>query len=224
MKLLKYGFKALLKIYSNLRNLKLKKLGAFTLIANNCIAGFLYQKFNMRYFSPTIGLQFPQDDFIKFCSKIKYYLNGELIESGDDKQDVFTSLGGGKIDFPVGKIHDITIFFQHYKTFAEAKEKWEKRKKRINEKKMFFIFIVYDNTPIEIINEFELLPFSNKLIITNDERTESPISFALHNGSNPWFAKMNDKLFSRTYYEQYNFNKWIIKNCEKKEKQHITNG
>ena len=212
MKVLKYSFNVLLKIYTYFKNFRLRKLGSFTLIANNCIAGFLYQKFNISYFSPTIGLQLPQDDFVKFCSNINYYIDGELIENSDDKQDVFTSLGGGKIDFPVGKIHDITIFFQHYKTFAEAKEKWEKRKNRINEKKMFFIFIVYDNTPIEIIKEFELLPINNKLIITNNERIESPISFALHNGSNPWFAKMNDKLFSKTYYEQYNFNKWIIKN------------
>lgn len=207
----KYILKVITKIYTHIKYSELKKLEPFTIISNNCIAGFLYQKFNIKYYTPTIGLQFPQEDFLKFCLNFDYYINYKIEESVDNKQDIFKSLGGEKVNFPVGKLNDIIIFFQHYKTFKNAKEKWDERKKRINNKYLFFIFVVYNNTPIEVIKKFESLPIKNKIIITNDDRIKSSISFALHNGSNLWYEKINGKIFSKKYYEQYDFYKWIIK-------------
>jgi uncharacterized protein (DUF1919 family) len=204
------------KIFDVFKYRKLKGLEPFTLISNNCIAGFLYQDFNIKYYSPTIGLQFSQEDFVKLCSNFWYHINCKIEESENKKQEIFTSLGGGEIDFPVGKIDDIIIYFQHYKTFENAKEKWDERKLRINKDKLFFIFIVYNNTPIETIKKFESLPFKNKLIITNDINYISSISFALHNGKNPWYDKINRKTSSKKYYEKYNFYNWIIKNCNRK--------
>ncbi|GHV83646.1 hypothetical protein AGMMS50212_09860 [Spirochaetia bacterium] len=199
-------------LYSILLYPKLHKIGTLTIVANNCIAGFLYQKYGMKYYSPTIGLQFPQEDFVKFCSNFEYYISCDLEESSDKRQNTFTSLGGGDINFPVGKIDDITIFFQHYNDFNDAKIKWESRKKRINYNKLFFIFVAYNNTPTEILKSFEELPIKNKIIITNEERYECSIAFALHNGLKPWYDEMNKGLFVKKYYEQYNFYKWFIKN------------
>jgi uncharacterized protein (DUF1919 family) len=186
-------------------------LDKITIITNNCIAGFLYQKYGIKYYSPTIGLQFPQDDFVKFCSNFEYYINCNLEESINKKQNIFTALGGDKINFPVGKIDDIIIFFQHYSNFDDAKMKWELRKKRINHNRLFFIFIAYDNTPIKILKLFEDLPIKNKIIITNKECPECKISFALHNGLKPWFEEMNGGIFNKKFYEQYDFYKWFMK-------------
>ncbi|MDR0560941.1 MAG: DUF1919 domain-containing protein [Prevotellaceae bacterium] len=199
------------KLHNSFRYQKLYKIGTFTIIANNCIAGFLYQKYGIKYYSPTIGLQFPQDDFVKFCSNFEHYINCELEESIEKKQDIFTSLGGDEINFPVGMIDDLTIFFQHYNDFDDAKKKWELRKKRINYDKLFFIFVAYDDTSIEVLKSFEALPIKNKIIITNKKRPECLKAFALYNGLKPWYEKM-DKGFGKKYYEQYNFYKWIIKN------------
>jgi uncharacterized protein (DUF1919 family) len=212
-KIKKYIHKVFLKIYylcKYFKNKEIKKLEPFTIISNNCIAGFLYQDYNIKYYSPTIGLQFPQNDFVKFCDNFEYYINCELEECNDKKQKIFTLLGGGKIDFPVGKIDDITIFFQHYQTFETAKEKWNERKTRINKERLFFIFVVYDNTPTEIIKAFEALPIKNKIIITNSDIFISSIAFSLHNRKNPWYEKMNNKIFPKKYYEQYNFYNWFI--------------
>jgi uncharacterized protein (DUF1919 family) len=204
------------KFLDNLKYKKLRELEPFTIISNNCIAGFLYQGFSIKYYSPTVGLQFSQDDFVKFCSDFWDYMNCELEESENKNQEIFTSLGGGEIDFPVGKINDIIIYFQHYKTFEYAKQKWNERKLRINRDKLFFVFVAYNNTSIETIKRFESIPFKNKLIITNDPIYISPISFALHNGKNPWYERTNKKISSKRYYEKYNFYDWIIKNCNRK--------
>jgi uncharacterized protein (DUF1919 family) len=185
----------------------LQKLGPFTIIANNCIAGFLYQKYNLQYYSPTIGLKFSQEDFVKFCAKFEYYINCKLEEIYDKK-----ALGVGDIDYPIGKLDDVIIYFQHYKNFEDAYEKWEIRKRRINYEKLFFVFVVYNNTSIEILKLFESLPLKNKLIMTNEDRFPCSISVALHNGLDLWFETMKNNLWGKKYYEQYDFFKWFTIN------------
>jgi len=187
-----------------------------TIISNNCIGGFVYQDFGLKYNSPTIGLQFSQSDFVKFLKSFDKYLSKDIIEIkiNDQVQKEFNILGGGNIDFPIGKLDDITIFFQHYKTFNEAIIKWEERKKRINFNQLFFVFIGYDNTPIEIFQEFNSLPYKNKILLTNSNR-EIPNAIAL-NFKNKLFYNRNDKLYPKKFYEKFNFYKWITKNINNK--------
>ena len=50
----------------------------FTIISNNCWAGKVYQYLGMPYLTPTVGLYFFAEDYIKFVSNLKYYLSLEL--------------------------------------------------------------------------------------------------------------------------------------------------
>jgi uncharacterized protein (DUF1919 family) len=50
----------------------------FTIISNNCWAGHVYRYFGLPYNSPTVGLYFYADDYIKFLEKLKYYINKPL--------------------------------------------------------------------------------------------------------------------------------------------------
>jgi uncharacterized protein (DUF1919 family) len=206
----KYITKKIYNIFERIYCRKLFKDGNITIISNNCIGGFLYQKYGMKYYSPTIGLQFPQEDFVKLCKYFEQYMQKELKESEDKMQEGFIKLGGGEVNFPVGKLGDITIYFQHYNSFKEAKGKWDERKNRINKNKIFFIFVGYDNTPIEIFEEYNRLPLKNKLLLTNERMIESKDTFEMHNEKNIWFDEM-DKLIGKKYYEQFNYYKWFIK-------------
>lgn len=199
------------KICLSYKKIKYRRLKnkSFSIISNNCIGGFLYKQYGSKFYSPTIGLQFSQEDFVKLCKNLEYYLNEELIESDDKMQDGFTKLGGGTIDFPVGKLADITIYFQHYPSFEEAKEKWNKRKNYIDENNLFFIFVGYDNTPLEVFEEYDKLPFKHKLLLTNEKIINSNDTFAMHNGNRRWLDKINHK-FGIKYYEQFNFYKWFV--------------
>jgi uncharacterized protein (DUF1919 family) len=201
------------KIYRNYQRKRQKKLlknGNITIIANNCIGGLLYQKYGMKYYSPIAGLQFTQEGFLKLCKNFEHYMQEELTESTDKMQEDFKKLGGVEINFPVGKLGDLIIYFQHYNSFEEAKAKWDERKNRINKNRMFFIFVGYDNTPVEIFKEYDSLPLKNKLLLTNERKIVSKNSFEMHNGKNLWIDEM-DNLLGLKYCEQFNYYKWFMR-------------
>ncbi|EAK5966748.1 DUF1919 domain-containing protein, partial [Campylobacter lari] len=86
-----------------------------SIFSNNCIAGFLYNDYNIKFYSPTINLQFTPMDFIKFCSNIDFYLSIKLEENQDMQiaEEQFALISNVKINkqFPVGKLGDILVFF-----------------------------------------------------------------------------------------------------------------
>lgn len=53
------------KLGSKRRNSKLKSKD-FSIISNNCFAGIVYQHLGLQYNTPTIGLYFYPDEYIKF--------------------------------------------------------------------------------------------------------------------------------------------------------------
>ena len=102
LKIRKYYIKATHKK----RNKKIKNKD-FTIISNNCWGGTVYQSYGLKYSTPTVGLYFMADDYIKFVYNIKDYLNYNLqfIKSSESKK---TKLTGEKFNYPVGKLKDIT--------------------------------------------------------------------------------------------------------------------
>lgn len=169
---------------------------SLTIISSNCVGGIIYHDYGMRFFSPTINLYFENSDFIKFCNKLNYYLNLKLVESQV-----------GNKEYPVGMLGDIKIHFLHYKTFNEAKTKWEERKNRIDKDNM--IFILYNREPTSIIYYEEkmsnlvspliIFDFSDKMI-DHSSNTCKIISIP---------SKYKDILFQfkglsgKRYYEDY---------------------
>lgn len=113
----------------------------FTLLTNNCIGGVIYHDLGLRFDSPTINLYLKDRDFIEFVINLEFYRKAELIE--DTSQHA-------EFNFPVGilkgdSIHrDIRIYFQHYKSFGEAAQKWAERSLRI-QSKILVIFELYNN-------------------------------------------------------------------------------
>ena len=76
------------KIKEKIKNVRLliNKLGAanrrkkiqnqdVTIISNNCYAEIIYQYLGLKYNSPTIGLYFFAEEYIRFLENFKYYIN-----------------------------------------------------------------------------------------------------------------------------------------------------
>ncbi len=201
------------KFIGNLKKLFLKRKD-FTIFSNNCLAGFIYKRFNLPYLSPTIGLQIKPDDFIKFCKNYKYYLSLELKEAQDYDREWFASMGGNReTNFPTGKLDDITVIFQHSKTFEKAKDYWNRRKARIVDDNLFFI--LYDMTPnIKTAEEFETIESNRKLYLYHRGaviNTKSSFKITgLDNSTRAWWSRMNVfNPFSKPYFEQFNYTKWM---------------
>jgi uncharacterized protein (DUF1919 family) len=207
---MKFIIKSLRKIYHffisyyNHYSIKYK---AITIFSNNCIAGFLYNDYRLKFNSPTINLQISPQNFIKFLKNINYYLSIELIEEKEPDIDDFIRLGGQTINFPVGRLDDIVVYFQHYHSFDEAKEKWDLRKKRIIWDKIYVILMDTYCTE-DIIEQFFKLDFIKKIFITNKNLASTKNIFCLKTKNSNWYDFIG-KYSMRKNYQQFNFKKWL---------------
>ena len=145
-----------LKNKENLRKKLINK--EFSLIASNCTGMFMLWDLGLPYRSPFVNLYMYPRDFIKFLSNIEYYTKQTLIFIKKEK-----------IDFPIAKLDDIEIYFQHFSSKEDAEEKWYKRIKRINYDNLFIIMTDRDGCTKEDIVAFSKLNFKNKVIFTHIE-------------------------------------------------------
>lgn len=76
------------------------------------------------------------------------------------------------IDYPVGQIEDIHLYFMHYNSFAEAKSAWERRAERVNLDNAFLVMTDKNSCAYEHIKQFDELPYKNKVIFTHKKYPE----------------------------------------------------
>ena len=141
-------------LYKKYLRVKLKNKN-FSIIASNCNGGVILSDLDVKFNTPTINLFFYPEDFLKFLSNIKENLEYELIEDESD------------CNYPIGSLNNIKIHFMHYKTFEEAKEKWDSRKNRINYNNLFIMCTDRDGCTYEQIKRFDQLPYKNKIMFTH---------------------------------------------------------
>lgn len=148
----------------------------FTIISNNCWGGFIYQMLKLPYNTPTIGLFFYGNDYVKFCKNIKEYLNKEMIFIKCQDSKYYNELKNNREhEYPIGKINDIEIHFLHYKDEYEAVDKWKRRCERINWNKIIFKFSQRDLCDKSDIEEFMKLEHKNKICFTYEKDIENTI-------------------------------------------------
>lgn len=132
-----------------------------SIIAQNCVGGVLYHDLGLKFTSPTINLYFDPKEFLKYVLNIKHY-------NALTPQMVFDEKRG----YPVGKLEDISVYFMHYTTCEEAKQKWEERKARINYNKLFIIALDENHFGKECYELFKQIPYE-KVLFTVDKKLES---------------------------------------------------
>lgn len=151
----------------------------FTIISNNCWAGHVYRYYNVPYKTPTIGLFFFADDYVKFCKNLKYYINLELrfLPIEESKHyDFIREKGLGII--PIGILDDVEIVFLHYKSEEEAYKKWERRKSRICWDNLFFKFSEQNQCTYKELEQFDMIDTKNKFVfVSKDYGLKSQVVF-----------------------------------------------
>ncbi|BCZ46667.1 hypothetical protein psyc5s11_27340 [Clostridium gelidum] len=146
----------------------------FSIICNNCLGGFIYQHYNIEYRTPTLGLFFLARDYVKFLSDIKFYLSKQLEFINPKESIYYDDFKNSELsmDFPIAKLYDIEIFFMHYKNEEEVIEKWTRRIDKINWKNLIIVFAENETCNLDIIKQFDALPFSNKICFTRDDHPD----------------------------------------------------
>lgn len=172
-----------------------------SIISNNCAGVYLYKEFNCKYLSPTINLQLSPGDYIKFCKNLRYYLSLKIYEIKNPDKKAFEALGGDTIDFPVGELGDLIIYFEHYKDFKTAEKKWEERKSRINYENLYFVFM--DTFCDESrVTDFFLIPYKNKLFMTANKELLINKNCILISDKQKWYES--------DWIKRFNFKKWFL--------------
>lgn len=141
----------------------------FTIISNNCWGGMIYESYNLPKESPTVGMFIMAKDYIKFLKSLQTYLLSDITfidpQTSRWKAENYRDSRFGS--YPVGVItngeEEIEIFFLHYHSEEEARDKWRRRCKRINWDRLLVKFNDQNGCTEEDIAEFDRLPFKNKI-------------------------------------------------------------
>ena len=167
-----------------------------TIISNNCVGGAVCHELGMEFKTPTINLQILPEDFMRFCTNLKYYINCELIECHNFtpyEEHNLIKMFGCVPDMPFGLIGDIVVCFQHYETFSEAKAKWDERKARIDYDHIGYLFHVrgpeYGKEALEFVRE----EIPHSLVITENFVIPGSVALYPKEGDNA-FSAVNGKL------------------------------
>lgn len=146
----------------------------FTIISNNCWGGTVYEAFDLPKGSPTVGLFFIAHDYVDFLTDLQNYINSDLnfIKPEESRWRDMPQIVEDKRfgSYPIGILSNgkktIEIFFLHYHSEQEAREKWERRIKRINWNKLLIKFNDQNGCTEADVDKFMKLPYRHKIFFT----------------------------------------------------------
>ncbi len=131
-----------------------------SILSMNCIGGILSHDLGLRFLSPTVNLFFRAEDFIKFCENLDYYLSIDEFTECRDSAII------GQRTYPVAFLGDLTLYLVHYRSVAEAQEKWNERKTRINRDNIVLLNTDREGMTEALKDRFEALPY-RKVMFTH---------------------------------------------------------
>ncbi len=178
----------------------------FSIICNNCLAGGIYHKLGLPYTSPTVGLFFYLGDYIRFLENFNYYINQPLTFKSTSVYSQANELRK-TANYPLGDLGDnIEIHFLHNKDEAEAAEKWERRKKRLNYDNLFFIYSDHGDFHEEYLERYKKLPFKNKIFFSAKPRKGDCVVFVRDYENE---KGVGDSAIDRKYEKYIDVIKWL---------------
>lgn len=192
----------------NLENLCLSKYRRngllnknFSIISNNCWGGHVYRRYGLPYLSPTIGLYFFTEEYIKLLLNLKTNLNSSLrfINWQESKyRDIISEKNQRSV--PIGLLNEkIEIMFLHYANQKEAYEKWMRRCERVNYDNLIIKISQMNLCSLEHLKEFEQLDYKKKIAFVIPEYKDI-ISCAVPVKK---YSNSERVLDDTTYYEQH---------------------
>jgi uncharacterized protein (DUF1919 family) len=134
----------------------------FCVISDDCWAGELYKHLVRAYNTPFVGVSMRAPDYLRLLSDLPGNLGKELSFEEEGKSPEGTP-------YPIGYLGQVAIHFIHYPEEAEAREKFERRRQRVDFDNLFFkLSAGRPHCTPELLEEFYALPFERKLALTRD--------------------------------------------------------
>lgn len=189
------------KIYTKKLRKKLKNTD-ICLISSNCNGACILHDLGLQFKSPFVNLWIEPKDYIKMLYSLEEYMSYDIIElKNTDKE------------YPVGMLKDIKIYFQHYKTFEEAKNKWIQRKSRMDYKNIYILFTDRDGCTEEDLINFDKLPYNKKIVFVNKPYSNIKSAYYIKGFENDSSVGLcmnyKSKLSYKKYYDYFNYVDWF---------------
>ena len=170
-----------------------------TIICSTCIGGMISHNLGLRFMSPTVNIWMTPSDLIKFVSDLDKYLASEI-----------SFVKSTYYDFPVGKIDDITVYFQHYTTEEDAENKWNERKTRIDKENLFIITDDKNVTDEEVQTLLNVKCKRLVIFTTDDTKKEPFFAYDIYKGQKEIgrYSVRNLKGFA-PFEKEFNYAAWL---------------
>lgn len=128
-----------------------------SIFANQCWGGYASNTLGLQFLSPTVNMWFGANNFFKMLGSLEYYMNLDPTLKSEKMDPVRNRL------YPVVRIGDVEIHMNHYNSFQEAYDAWNRRKQRINYDNVFIHAMLLSE---EDIDAFQRIPFERKIGFT----------------------------------------------------------
>lgn len=190
----------------NKRNRRRLKTDRISLIASNCNGAMILHDLGVQFQSPFVNLWMKPDDFIRMLKRLKYYMNCDLM---------FIKETG--IDYPIGMLDDVKLYFMHYKDEDEAKQKFYERRSRIDYDRLYILFTDRDGCTLEHLKEFDKLPYKRKAVFLHEPLPEIKSGIYIKGFENKPSVGMcmayrggyKGILQGRKYYDDFDYVRWF---------------
>lgn len=141
----------------------------FTVISNNCWGGLVYESYGLPKQSPTVGMYFMAEEYLRFLSNLDYYVSEcemKFVAPEEARHRAFYEQDKRFGTYPIARVGDVEIAMLHYHSEEEAKSKWERRCQRINKDKLIVKMNDQNGCTAEHAYQFGQLPFACKVFFT----------------------------------------------------------
>lgn len=153
------------------RSWRRKRVSAdpFTIISNNCWGGTVYESYGIRKDSPTVGMFIMPEDYLRFVSRLDYYLSLDLqfVNPDQSKWRDVLKMKSNWGTYLVGKLDDVELHMLHYHDEEIARQKWNKRVKRVHSDRLLFKFNDQNGCTSNQIDAFLDLPIAPKVVFVS---------------------------------------------------------
>ena len=133
------------------RQLQRSKLSIF---AMNCFGPIISHNLGLQFHSPFVNMFLSVKDQIKFLRCPRIYMEEKLVFKETKYNEV------DKFDYPVCLMGNVALHMNHYHSFDESVDKWNRRKQRIN---WYNLFVTAYTENQSLLEEFDNFPYSKKV-------------------------------------------------------------
>lgn len=166
----------------------------FSIISNDCWAGFVYQRLGLEYNTPFMWTFIYPIDYLKILNNIHYYLSCNLVFRDEP------------LEYPVGQLADANILFMHCHTKEEAYEKWNRRLSRFNWSNIYVKFSREGLDRSDIV-QFDNLNFEHKVCFTEYNCNDVKSCVWLKELQGNWYTTANNQF--NVYQKYFDVEKWL---------------